>query len=260
VSIITKRELWATNAHHLNDAREFRYALSLLRNEAERRVNAPGLDADSAQSWSALINEWEEELPRTDSCVISFSTNGNQLSQWRAYCPKGSGYSIGFSFADLRPARKATRALMVKCVYEPGEQRDLILAVARYVEDSWRRAKRFEGWNHLGFLAHINRKVSAAMLAIKDKGFKEESEWRLVVSAGRDQPVSYRSGRFGIMPYYVVPLCGASEKLRFEEIYIGPNTEPMVARDALMGLLLKNAQPPRLLTESIKVSEIPFRY
>jgi hypothetical protein len=62
------------------------------------------------------------------------------------------------------------------------------------------------------------------------------------------------------MPYYVVPLCGASEKLRFEEIYIGPNTEPMVARDALMGLLLKNAQPPRLLTESIKVSEIPFRY
>jgi hypothetical protein len=265
VSIITKRELWATNAHHLNDAGEFRYGLTLLRAEVEKRLAASDLDADAASYWTEMVKEWEKDTPRTDSCVISFSTNGNQLSQWRAYCPGGNGYSVGFSLADLQGARRATRALMVKCIYEPEEQRDLILAVASYIENASRRAQRLREWKGLSFYARISFRAAAAMLAIKDRGFKEESEWRLVVGAGDRSPLRFRSGRYGVLPYCVVPLCDPSEKVALSEICIGPNPEPNVARDALMQLLNGNALIPVRTsgnTASLRIenSGIPFRY
>lgn len=265
VSIITKRELWATNAHHLNDSGEFRYALTLLKAEVEKRLAASDLDADAANYWAEMVKEWEMGLPRTDECVVSFSTNGNQLSQWRAYCPRGNGYSIGFSLADLQEARKATRSLIVRCIYEPEEQRDLILAVANYIENASRRAKRLREWKDLTFYARISFRATAAMLAIKDKGFKEESEWRLVVGAGDRSPLGFKSGRYGVLPYCVVPLCDPSKKVTFSEIYIGPNPEPDVARDALMRLLNGNAVIPvrrsgNTVSLRIENSGIPFRY
>jgi hypothetical protein len=265
VSIITKRELWATNAHHLNDAGEFRYALTLLKTEVEKRLAASDLDADPTNYWSEMVKEWEKDTPRTDGCVVSFSTNGNQLSQWRAYCPRGNGYSIGFSLADLQGARKATRALMVKCIYEPDEQRDLILVVASYLENVSRRAKRFRGCEGIAFFATAGFKATAAMLAIKDRGFKEENEWRLVVGEGKRSPLCFRSGRYGVLPYCVVPLCDPTKKVTFSEIYIGPNPEPDVARDALMRLLNDNAVIPvrrsgNTVSSRIENSGIPFRY
>jgi hypothetical protein len=265
VSIITKRELWATNAHHLNDAGELRYGLTLLKAEVEKRLDASDLDADAANYWADMVKEWEKGPQRTVCCVVSFSTNGNQLSQWRAYCPHGNGYSIGFSLTDLQGARKATRALMVKCVYEPDEQRDLILAVASYLENVSRRAKRLRVLKSLAFLATAGFKATAAMLAIKDRGFKEESEWRLVVGAGDRSPLRFRSGRYGVLPYCVVPLCDPSKKPTFSEIYIGPNPEPDVARDALVQLLDGNAVIPvrrsgNTVSPRIENSGIPFRY
>ena len=59
-------------------------------------------------------------LPNLTPFVASFSENGDQLSQWRAYCPKGNGFSIGFRYSDLSYLLKTTGFRLVKCIYGSG--------------------------------------------------------------------------------------------------------------------------------------------
>jgi hypothetical protein len=190
MGIFRGKEVWATNINHLNDASEIRHAMSLLLAEVESRLKEAGTDLEYRRIWEAYLEEWTGSQPKSDSGVVSFSTNGNQLSQWRAYCPRGNGYSIGFSPADLSYARKAANAFLVKCIYDPAEQRELICAVADYMALSRRRSERFDWVAQLGFLGSTSRKVLAAMLAIKNGGFEEEGEWRLVVEGVKDTPTS----------------------------------------------------------------------
>ena len=164
MGIFREKELWATNINHLNDASELRHSMSLLLAEIESRLRNPGLEAKSQKIWNDYLEDWKLHPPESDSAVVSFSTNGNQLSQWRAYCPRGNGYSLGFSLADLSYARRAASALLVKCIYDPAGQRELICAVADYLEMSHRRSERLDWVRQLGFLGRTSRKVVALCL------------------------------------------------------------------------------------------------
>jgi hypothetical protein len=259
MGIFRVKEVWATNINHLNDASEIRHAMSLLLAEVESRLKEAGTDLEYRRIWEAYLEEWTGSQPKSDSGVVSFSTNGNQLSQWRAYCPRGNGYSIGFSPADLSYARKAANAFLVKCIYDPAEQRELICAVADYMALSRRRSERFDWVAQLGFLGSTSRKVLAAMLAIKNGGFEEEGEWRLVVEGVKDTPQRFRSGRFGVLPYYAVPLCSQSQSVPFAEVFMGPQAEPDVAERALC-LFLGTEVNAATLSGRIKRSGIPYRY
>src|ERR1700733_5797020 len=73
-------------------------------------------------------------------------------------------------------------------------------------------------------------RIAAGMLAIKDQVFQEEKEWRLVIDSAE---WSFRTGRFGILPYFAIPLCDNSENLTFEDLYVGPHPEPDIARDTV---------------------------
>ena len=119
------------------------------------------------------------------------------------------------------------------------------------------RAKRIPNFGGLTFLHHSLRKAIAAMLALKDKGFEEEHEWRLVVD--EDAPSRFRTGRFGILPYCPIPLCLPSEKVAFTDVYIGPHPEPGVAENALWGFL-RVESTVKGLRERIRQSAIPYRY
>ncbi len=266
IGIFRSKALWATDVHHLNDASEYRCAVAVLVAEAKRRLQAANLQSVSAERWRGFLTEWNGNSPKSDSHVISFSTEGNQLSQWRAYCPAGNGYSLGFSLRDLAFARKSSHAQLVKCVYDPTEQEELISAIANYLEQIWRFENRrrnsglLKGCKSLAYFFHISRKIEAAMLAIKDQGFREENEWRLVITDGNSKAVDFRSGRFGVLPYRAVPLCGPSELPHFADIYVGPHIEPETAKSALRSLLAKCAAPCIDLDKKIKDSGIPYRY
>ena len=167
LGIVREKEVWATNINHLNDASEIRHAMSLLLAEAESRLKNSGTNPELRRIWEEYLEGWSRSPPKSDAGVVCFSVNGNQLSQWRAYCPRGNGYSIGFSLANLSYARKKANALLVKCIYDPEEQRGLISAIADYVALSRRRSERFDWVDQLGFLGRTSRKVLAAMLALR---------------------------------------------------------------------------------------------
>jgi hypothetical protein len=99
------------------------------------------------------------------------------------------------------------------------------------------------------------------MLAIKESGFKEENEWRLVVEPKGRGSLSFRTGRFGILPYCAVPLCEPSGRVQFTNLFIGPNLEPDTARNAAHRFLDQHADHRGPLSlDLIKDSKIPYRY
>jgi len=133
--------------------------------------------------------------------------------------------------------RKTVRFQLVKCVYDPGEQLELVGSVIDYMQRAWRKLETLKGKKGCGFLFRFGDRVTPVLLALKDKSFEEEREWRLVGSKPNHLALNFRSGRFGVVPFCEIPLCADKEKLRLRHVYIGPNAEPDIAVEAVRALL-----------------------
>lgn len=62
-------------------------------------------------------------------------------------------------------------------------------------------------------------------LSCKSEGFREEKEWRIVKAFPRDEwmmQVEFRSGRWGLIPYYKIPVANPEGATAIREIVIGP--------------------------------------
>ena len=95
------------------------------------------------------------------------------------------------------------------------------------------------------------------MSAIEQKGFEEESEWRLV-SQYPDESlygVSFRPGRFGVTPYFELPIDIDGKPRKIDEVIIGPTPNKTTARNSLELLLSKYDAE----AERIGVSHAPLR-
>ena len=87
-----------------------------------------------------------------------------------------------------------------------------------------------------------NLALALVMSALKHSGFREEKEWRLV-SQYPDEAlygVSFRPGRFGVTPYFELPLDVKEGPRRIDQINIGPTANRTAARGALDLLLSKH--------------------
>jgi hypothetical protein len=96
------------------------------------------------------------------------------------------------------------------------------------------------------------------MSALKHKGFEEEKEWRLVSQYPEEAlyGVSFRSGRFGITPYFELPMAKGDGPRQIDEIIIGPTSNRTVSRAALDILLSKS----EMVVGRIKISNTPLRH
>lgn len=88
IGILDRKELWASNVMHLNDAQEFRQGIKMLLTQMEDRLRGRYESGPHSLSWKGLYEEWKTSSLKSwgRMHVISFSANGDQLSQWRAYC------------------------------------------------------------------------------------------------------------------------------------------------------------------------------
>ena len=252
IGILKNKKMWATSHLHLNDSREFQIAAQMI---------SEAINSSQPERWKKYISELTAQ-----ALVVSFSEKGDLLSQWRGYCPSGQGYSLGFRpgnplFTFNAPQKSFG---LVKCEYKEKEQRRLchILASSRPAiyspdqpADQWRQFREQYSWRYSSLLLNA---------ALKDSGFKEEREWRLVSQYPEDLPLSFRRGRYGLAPYYELPLSPleiSSEpgtptgEPMIDEIIIGPSANSMAATDALKRALKKFDCEQ---TE-IKLSKIPLR-
>jgi hypothetical protein len=216
LGILRESVLWATEARFLNDAQEAVYARDLLVSALHDIENPAALDSTHpahsfADSFDEVFRRYmsyvEEELgsETLPVYVTCFCESGDLLSQWRAY-----GSDHGYAIELETDALEATLARI------PGYGPSKMLMQVRYGEEeavsvlsaAVQSVSADTNLGHVGVHAHYMALQLSAMLAgVKNPGFREEREWRLIAAfeAGDIDIAKFRLTPMAIIPYIEIP-------------------------------------------------------
>jgi hypothetical protein len=254
-SIIDNKTIWASEISYLNDESEFRYALDLI---VSRLNEHP--ERDLLQPTLRLL-ERLDKLSGFRPYVASFSEDGDSLSQWRGYCTKGSGVSLGFDgsfliqqireFSDKNYSRKS---VITRCIYD---EQDQIKQIDGVIEQF---ARAFKADNSNSLNKYFSFAVTLSELAptIKNRAFKEEAEWRIIATIWPAEeatvPVKYRPVKSLLIPYVEIGL--PLTDLAIPVVFVAPNPHRDLSCESVRRFL--NA---KLGTKSdvVRLSTIPYR-
>jgi hypothetical protein len=247
IGILSSGSLWATNLRFMNDARELEHARRLMLDvltEARSRAARPGQHA--------LIDAIEVNLSTwsgyPDYYSVSFSSDGDLLSQWRGYGLAGGGYAIGFDPDGLAcpgSSYPQPNRFLNRVVYERDRQAQILRSVADAMltlfadvdaNDAKQTEARARVFSALG-------EVAGYVFSFKDPAWAEEKEWRAVylVPAGETKNVRFRPQAGVAVPF--IPLGMENDpggKLPIRRIVQGPAGDPDMAARSLELLLLAN--------------------
>ena len=266
LGILRDSRLWASDLRFLNDAQEAVYARDVVLDavrDMENPVRDPGHFAhkygdEAIETFSRYQGMVVEKVLTSEFGVFvaCFCESSDLLSQWRGY-GEDHGYAIEFTTVGLEQSLQQIprykRASGLFKVQYGGEATDAIAGSA--VE-----AVADFNLNHPGVKAHFAALAVSSMLAqVKNPGFAEEQEWRLIVgldlldeskASGAQWPTMYRSTRMAIVPYIELPL----ERDLIVSIRVGPGNNVDV-REAGVRRLLKTLGCEATVTRS----EVPLR-
>lgn len=270
LGILEKRELWATHYCCLNDPSELASGERIVESELAKLVESMVGDT-LKHAFVDGVRSWYMAQPlRTlyEVFIASFSENGDDLSQWRAYGSDGFGYSIGFA---IQPDSKGDIAgglhcTLRQCVYDHGAMGNRLSNLVRHAaagfslyhathtpkDERERDAIATEAMmSVLPFLAF-------EVLAFKNPYFRSELEWRLSVLQEIDEPGPtnrFRATPTGIVPYFPIELRRDDETIRIKKVVIGPRGDQSQRVANVKALLTRN----HIEGCDVVPSEIPYR-
>lgn len=259
IGIIESRAVWASDIRFLNDSREYALAVELVRTRLEARLREVRSRYDAALYQVLLENIGLTSVNHV--YVTSFSQEGDQLSQWRAYCPSNGGYAIGFPGSALAQTVKPHEdRFLAQCVYDEETQEtvieDLIAAVESFSADQ-RHAGASPDRVYREAYKLLGKYMPLVAPILKHGSFEEEAEWRLIclgTSFENSEPL-FRMGKSTLVPYFQHSLELKHEVLPVEEIIVGPTPHPDLAREAITDFLLSR----HVRTKEIRSSLTPYR-
>jgi hypothetical protein len=248
LGIINSKVLWASNILYLNDATEFAHFVDLVDDSLRHALRY------ERGPWNTFYGTALERFPlikKTPIYAASFSEQGDMLSQWRAYCPDGSGFSLGFEYDFLRQRIEKQKFRIVRCVYDEAVQRkaigDLIAFAGHLVKDDVVET---------AIKALLNALIAIAP-AMKHPSFAEEKEWRIVSSQVKtvDPQFGVRPGKSMAVPYFKFALEDEAESLLLSDVIVGPTPH--------MELSIMSAENALLVAKAtcrvVKRSLVPYR-
>jgi len=265
LGILETGGLWVSSARTLNDSGEIEYGAARI----HERWAARRSDFQNPGVIEELLAEGALSR-RQDLFVACASTDGDSLSQFRAYGSYAVGLradiplrarrdrsgeeDYGFSSPSDVEADLAADNGWRPVLYDRGEQDALIDAFLEHVASevdsdvaSWRTNVREDGEATDG--AAFERGVIASQFItvaahLKHEAFRDEKEVRLFAQLSLSNPaVKVRAGRLGLTPFFVAepnPGPDAQSELNsvLAAVRIGPGLpDPRAAMDGLeMGL------------------------
>lgn len=270
--IITNRTIWATDMLYLNDAAEFLYTLQLARRQIDYLVKS------ASSEDGAILMALDEYLtrkmqsPDISVFVASFSSCCDALSQWRAYAPYGSGFSIGFDFSKLKGRLANQNFKLVKCIYDESVQEEKIkTALLEALESVRKLREKNKNRNDLNLAKEcwsiLYRTLIPLASKLKHPKFSEEQEWRLVSSSmprslhrakikGTESPWKFRAGKSMLIPYVEFSLADENEGLEcIQEVYVGPTPYSDLSVESVVSLLRNYV----VTSFAVKESAAPYR-
>jgi hypothetical protein len=191
----------------------------------------------------------------TNVSVASFTSQGDQLSQWRGYCKIGTGYSLGFDSQRLlaKLIENKNQYYLVECEYEEESHRlmakelvDSSVSVVNILQHPNYGKPPFYNWTFVESVLFL-----APM--IKSEKIKEEQEWRLISYplTLKYENARFRSGNYSMIPYWEFDI-DIMDALT--SIVIGPTPEPKLSKQALLGLLYQKG----INFTPVENSKIPY--
>lgn len=242
LGILASRSVWASHSSFLNDSSEISHALEI----AKEIVNVILYSDDYRDVFAWELRTRLNLLPDPDLYITSFSENPDFLSQWRGYCPTGSGLCLGFNMETLRSYCLAMGYRLEQCLYDrktlSAEIKLLMnecfdrfpkppidkaafkeLSPAHQVDftNRYRESINFGPYKEAADDAlswFCNELVSLAPL-FKNEGFHEEAEWRIIIS--KPPGVKFRVGVSCLIPYTDLKILEHEGMLH--QVIVGPN-------------------------------------
>jgi hypothetical protein len=258
VEILETRSVFASHIRYLNDAQEMAFA---VRRVQEVLKNQAGTGDAEAKKVREELENWVRHLqPQSHVFVFSLSSEGDLLSQWRAYCRPSEGYSIGFDAKTLAGNAREAQFTMAPCIYDAAEQQRLLEQLIIDAIAGYRKhvADGHEPTDAIGAVTTLFL-ISLLIVAsvIKDPAFAEEKEWRLVSQAYGfgDKRVLFRSGPRLLVPHVTLNLAEENQPLPIKEIVVGPTAHRKLEAEAVRGFLIR----ANAASHKFRLSQVPYR-
>jgi hypothetical protein len=247
LGILKSKEIWATKISYLNDSKELNHASDLCKEYLKIRKERDEISDELCEDLLDLLNR----IGNTNVCVCSFTQNGDLLSQWRAYGGESNGYSIGFNSEQLKYIGEKAGFLLEKCIYDPLEQ---VNTIRKFVD---KIIPEMSGYNRTKLSDDFQTEFLRIAALLKDKGFEEEEEWRLV--SGEKNPTDsnfeFRASKSTLIPYFKIGMNFEKDKQGISEIIVGPTPNQQLALQSARILHYKQWNRPTKILNS----KLPYR-
>ena len=246
IGIISSGCIRATHVNRLNDASENIHGFELVHDHVGK--NMP-------KASRPLFEKILSEFQSVDTYVACYSTEDDQLSQWREYTGSQVGYCLGFETSQMATIDDRLPPLEA-VIYDEHQVRVLLDRLLARVNDFF--INNAFGEIELG---HVLGTVSAMLNIIacitKHPKFEEESEYRHICQPGKTGlklSPCFKAGRFGLTPYVEINFLKPNF-VPLKSITIGPCQDFDLEKKELEILLQKQGYE----NIEIKKSSIPLR-
>jgi hypothetical protein len=241
LSIIQNRTVRFSYVNLLNDAEEGRWGYDIFIEAVNLLLRREGIYKNAPAVPRAFLDKidqvWFNSQIGFSNFVACFSSDGDSLSQWRAYADDGRGFAIGFKVKELR--RMPIQIYDV--LYEKEKQVEEMVNIlgASYLEFQEREMKLDDGW-----LFQRSVEIAASSIALKNPAWRDEKEvrchhivssivdrasWRLVDDGGlidgtsvAGQPIQFQARDGVVVPFFDMPFEVSAECQPIQEVVLGP--------------------------------------
>lgn len=227
LGIVREKELWLSHCRFMNDYAEH---VGMLRQAHE---HLQGLTLHGPQEEFRKALHHLSGLVQQSPYLACFSAESDVLSQWRAYANDGAGFAIGFSkdaikrLCDDREKAADVGLSLRQVSYDPSQASDMLRAIIQ----SYLTHPNVADWSKNTLVGLARADIWALAAVCKNRGFREEREWRIVMSPEitideeygpvADRGISekrFRVSANGIVPYFVLKF----PETAITEVRLGP--------------------------------------
>ncbi|MDK1377225.1 MULTISPECIES: DUF2971 domain-containing protein [unclassified Sinorhizobium] len=252
--IIANKQMWLSHAGFLNDPEELQYGVN--RANAVLQKLLKGQDADDGgrlKLVSDIARDFAKFQP-PDAYIACFCQRSDLLSQWRGYASR-QGVSITFKTEELLRAFAGMEAELHQVVYGINESnRALKSAIedelpdiiddVQYLIGSLKDSEIRQSFSDL---------ITKMVPRFKHFGFREEQEWRIVVTSPAKRVIKFRPRGQLLLPY--IELDAKGKTLAIEDITIGPGVNDDAVKKSIQFFLRQHGYDP----EIVDPSSTPYR-
>jgi len=232
--------------NRLNDASENKHGFELVHEYVKKNI---------PKAVGPLFERVLSEFQSVDTYVACYSTENDQLSQWREYTGTGVGYNLGFDTSQMATTDDNLPPLEA-VIYEEDKVKILLNRLITRVNDFF--ISNAFGEIETGYiLGTISAMLNTIACITKHPKFDEEKEYRHIYQPDKTRlklSPCFKFGRFGLTPYVKIKFLKPNF-VPLKNITIGPCKDFDLEKKELEILLQEQGYE----NIEIRKSSIPLR-